>query len=118
MTNGALDAADRRRKDEGENHGDRERGENLGDDVEAAGLEDRVTETFGGGHEFADDCAYQREADGQLEAREDVRERGGENQIAEYLVRRRAERAHQVDLVRIDSDRTFVRNDQRDDNDR
>ena len=114
----ALDLADDEGEHQRERDGRDQRREHLGDDVEAAGLEDRVAEPLGRRHELADDRADQREADRELEAREDVGERGRDHELAEDLPLGRAERAHQVDLIGVDAHRALVGGEQRHHHDR
>src|SRR3954471_11853503 len=113
-----LELAHREREQQRQGDRRHQGGEHLGDDVEAAGLEDRVAEPLGRGHELADDGADQREADRQLEAGEDVDQRGRDDELPEDVALGGAQRAHEVDLVGIDARRPLVGGDQRHDDDR
>src|SRR3954471_20400536 len=95
----AFDTADDEAQDESQGDRGHQRREDLWDDVKAAGLEDRVAEPFLRRHELADDGADQREADRQLEPREDVAKRRGDDELREDMPLGGAQGAHQVDLV-------------------
>src|ERR1700726_4641627 len=76
-----LQASDEKRKKKRKDDGHHHTGEHLGNDVKAARLEDGMPEPVGRRHELAEDRADQRKADGQLQAREDIAQRRGDDEL-------------------------------------
>ncbi len=98
-----LDLADDIGEAQRQRDGDDQRREHLWNDIQAACLEDRVTEPFRGRHELADDRADQREQNGFDEHR-DHHGAGPE-----------AERAQRRDLAGARGDRAVHRVDRAED---